>query len=539
MSIFDNIKSLVNKIGKKDGTGVGPAQAAAGSATGPVAGASQDASNNPAVTPAQNAGLTPGAASAQGSAAIPENSGVSEAGAGQSSLQMPQAPQAPQMPQSSQMPQAPQMQPGQTPPTQSSQTPQPQTSATPPQSAGGQGTSFVSKVGGMFSSFSNKESSQPAAPQVSVAHEQQMGAVASAGQDKTIVTRRPDDKVIAIDGMGGDAGPEAVMKGIGRFMLPGFHFIVFGDQNQLSQFRGFIPGHVSYEIRHTDVAIASDMDVMTALHQGKSSSMGLALESVKIGEAQAAISSGNTGAYMALAKIILKTIEGIDRPAIASVIPGENGKSVCLDLGANAESTVKNLVDFAILGEAVAASIFHKNDVSVSLMNIGSEDIKGSRLVKKTAEILKTVLDNYVGYVEGDALCKGEVDVIVMDGFTGNIALKAIEGAAKYLAHELKTALGAGGALLKMATTLGAHGLHNLKDKMDPRLYNGAILAGLNGVVVKSHGASDEVAFENAIKFTANTLNKNIFTRISEHINKTKAAGALSSINSVDEKGQR
>lgn len=531
MSIFDNIKSLVNKVGKKDGNGVEPAQTAAGSAVGPVASASQDASNNPAVTPAQNAGVMPGAASAQGSATIPGNSGVSGASAGQ-------APQMPQVPQSAQMQQ---VQPEQTTPMQSAQAPQAQTSATPPsaQNAGVQGTSFVGKVTGMFSSLSKKDDPQPVAPQVTVAQERQMGAVASAGQNKTVATRRPDDKVIAIDGMGGDAGPEAVMKGIGRFMLPGFHFIVFGDQNQLSQYRGFIPDHVSYEIRHTDIAITSDMDVMTALHQGKSSSMGLALESVKIGEAQAAISSGNTGAYMALAKIILKTIEGIDRPAIASVLPGENGKSVCLDLGANAESTVKNLVDFAILGEAVAASIFHKNDVSVSLMNIGSEDIKGSRLVKKTAEILKAVLDNYAGYVEGDALCKGEVDVIVMDGFTGNIALKAVEGAAKYLAHELKAALGAGGTLLKMATALGAHGLHNLKNKMDPRLYNGAILAGLNGVVVKSHGASDEVAFESAIKFTVNTLNKNIFTRISEHINKAKAAGALNSVNLADEKGQR
>lgn len=352
----------------------------------------------------------------------------------------------------------------------------------------------------------------------------------------TVLKKNSGDKVIAIDGMGGDAGPEAIMKGVGRFNIPGFHFIIFGDKAKLSEYKKFIPEKVSYEIRHTDVVITSDMEVISALRIGKESSIGLALESVKIGESQAVISSGNTGAYMALSKIILKTIDGIERPAIASIIPGEKGRTVCLDLGANTECSVKNLVDFAILGEAVAASVLYKNDVTVALMNIGSEDIKGSKLIKKTSEILKSIFDNYKGYVEGDALCKGEVDVIVMDGFTGNVALKAIEGTAKYLATEIKAALGESGMLLKIAAALGASSFKKLKNKMDPRLYNGAILAGLNGVVVKSHGASDEIAFENAIKFTADILNKNIFARISEHINKTKLEGAL---NSFEEKGQK
>ncbi|GHU17046.1 phosphate acyltransferase [Alphaproteobacteria bacterium] len=327
--------------------------------------------------------------------------------------------------------------------------------------------------------------------------------------------------VIAIDGMGGDSAPESVLKGLAEFGSSSYRFIIFGDEKKLKQCLPLLPSDISYEVRHTDVAVTSDMEVISALRTGKQSSMGLAIQSVASGESQAVISSGNTGLYMALAKILLKTIDGIDRPAIASVLPGKNGRMVCLDLGANAECTVKNMVDFAIMGDALARSVFNKEDIKVAVLNIGSEDVKGSRLVKKTSVILKKFLGSYVGFVEGDDLSKGNVDVIVTDGFTGNVALKTIEGTAKYIISELKSSLESS-LLAKVGACLALSSLKMLKDKMDPRLYNGAILVGLNGVVVKSHGNSDYVGFANAIRFTTNILNNNIFDGIRGHLEQSQ-----------------
>lgn len=342
-------------------------------------------------------------------------------------------------------------------------------------------------------------------------------------------------KIIAVDGMGGDNAPEAVIKGISKFSSSNYHFIIFGEEKKLNSYKHLLPSDLSYEFRYSDIVITSDMEVMTALRAGRNSSMGLAIKAVQSGEAIAVVSSGNTGLYMALAKIILKTVDGIDRPAIASLIPGKNGKTVCLDLGANAECNVKNMVDFAIMGEALARSVFNKSDVKVALLNIGSEDVKGSRLVKKTSEILKKLFDNYVGFVEGDDFCKGNVDVIVMDGFTGNVALKTMEGAAKYIVSEMKDAF-LGSFLAKIGALFASCALLKLRKKMDPRLYNGAILLGLNGVVVKSHGNSDEVSFANAIKFTIDILNKDIFNIIREQIDKSKLDDALESLSKeVDE----
>lgn len=347
-----------------------------------------------------------------------------------------------------------------------------------------------------------------------------------------MATSSSQTKVIAIDAMGGDRAPESVVGGLSYFpasSYPDYHFIVFGDRNHVSPYLKNIPSDVSYEFRHTDFAITSEMEVMDALRVGKKSSMGLAIQSVQSGESLAVISSGNTGLYMALAKILLRTIEGISRPAIASVLPGSNGNTVCLDLGANAESDVKNLVDFAIMGEALAQSVFNRDDVTISLLNIGSEEVKGSKLVKKTSEILKDLFSNYVGFVEGTDLCKGNVDVIVTDGFTGNVALKTAEGTAKFISSELKQCIKSS-FLSKIGALIASPALMKLKKRVDPRLYNGAILVGLNGVVVKSHGNSDEVAFRSAIKFTMNILNKNIFDRIRQLIDKSKLHDAAKSL---------
>ncbi|MDR3156291.1 MAG: phosphate acyltransferase PlsX [Holosporaceae bacterium] len=326
--------------------------------------------------------------------------------------------------------------------------------------------------------------------------------------------------VIAVDAMGGDCGPESVVCGLSGFASPSLHFIVFGDAEKIHRYASGLPSGLSYEIRHTDIAVTGNMDVMSSIREGKRSSMGLAIQSVMEKEAMAVVSSGNTGLYMALAKIILKTIEGIDRPAIASVIPGKAGRAIFLDLGANAECDLKNLVDFAIMGEVLARSVFNKNSAGVALLNIGAEDTKGSRLIKKTAEILKETIDNYVGFVEGNDLCSGNVDVVVTDGFTGNVALKTMEGTAKYLVGEVKEAirndlLSTIGSLLMKST------ITSLKNKMDPRLYNGAILVGLNGVVVKSHGNSDAIGFANAVSFTINILKNNIFDKIKKLLDRS------------------
>ena len=327
--------------------------------------------------------------------------------------------------------------------------------------------------------------------------------------------------VIAIDGMGGDIGPSAVFKGLALVDAPHCHFIIFGDRDKLEPYISLLPEGFSYEIRHTDVVVTSDMEVISALRTGKQSSMGLAIQAVKDKEAIAVVSSGNTGLYMSLAKIILNTIEGIDRPAIATVIPGREGPTVCLDLGANSECIVKNLVDFAILGEALARSAFNKKDVKLAILNIGTESVKGSRLVKKTSEILKKIFNNYVGFVEGNDICSGKVDVIVTDGFTGNVALKTIEGTAKFIAEEVKHEFSKG-ILSKLGMLFSVPALRKIKKRLDPRLYNGAILVGLNGIVVKSHGNSDEVGFAHAVKVTLDIVKNNMFNRVQESVEKIK-----------------
>lgn len=325
-------------------------------------------------------------------------------------------------------------------------------------------------------------------------------------------------KIIAVDAMGGDSAPESVFMGLARLKTTVEHFVIFGDQEVLDRYIKVLPSGLSYEIRHTSDVVTGDMEVMTALRAGKKSSMGLAIQAVKNGEAQAVVSSGNTGMYMALSKIILGTVPGIDRPAIASMLPGKNGRSVCVDLGANAECNAKNLIDFAILGDAVARTILNKTSLKIALLNIGSENAKGSRLVKHAAESLKTIFrDEYVGFVEGNDLLQGNVDVIVTDGFTGNVALKTIEGTAKFIVGELKNVLSKSW-LAKLGILFCLPALNELKRKFDPRLYNGAIIAGLNGIVVKSHGNSDAVGFANAVQFTSNLLDSDMFERMNARI---------------------
>lgn len=309
---------------------------------------------------------------------------------------------------------------------------------------------------------------------------------------------------LAIDAMGGDDAPGMVIEGLSIFMkkLPGVHFLIFGDERQLEPFLNAHPNvKKNSTIRHTDEVVTNDDKPAVALRNRRKSSMRLAINAVKDGEAQGIVSAGNTGALMAMAKFALRTLPGIDRPAIATYLPHKKGGSVMLDLGANVECDADNLVQFAVMGEVYARNVVGVDKPKVGILNIGEEDLKGNDSVKQAASVLRdTPLDlDFYGFVEGDDIGKGTVDVIVTDGFTGNIALKTAEGTADLLVHFLKDAfksslLGKIGALIAMPA------LKSFKKKMDPRLYNGAMFLGLNGICVKSHGGTDAFGFSNAVK---------------------------------------
>jgi phosphate acyltransferase len=308
---------------------------------------------------------------------------------------------------------------------------------------------------------------------------------------------------LAIDAMGGDKAPNMVIDGLSicRTKLPGVHFLIVGDERQLEPLLDGDPALKAIStILHTDEFVTNDDKPAFALRNRRNSSMRLAINAVKSGDANGIISAGNTGALMAMAKFALRTLPGIDRPAIATYLPHKTGGSVMLDLGANVECDADNLVQFAVMGEVYARKVLGIHKPKVGILNIGEEDLKGNDSVKQAAAILrKTTLDiNFYGFVEGDDIGKGTVDVIVTDGFTGNIALKTIEGTAQLLTHFLRDALKSS-FLGKLGATIAKPALMGFKEKMDPRKYNGAMFLGLNGICVKSHGGTDALGFANAV----------------------------------------
>lgn len=328
-------------------------------------------------------------------------------------------------------------------------------------------------------------------------------------------------RCIAIDAMGGDNAPEEIIKGLAGFEQSGYSFLVFGVKKQLSELVSrYLSKNFPCEVIDSPDIVTSDMQVIKALHLAKTSSMGMAIYAVNNGDADAVVSAGNTGAYMASAKVILKTLSGIDRPAISTAIPGDNGKSVVLDLGANAECSLRNMVEFAVMGEALAKAILKKDIPSVSLLNIGSENIKGHPLVKAAAEIINQQCKNYVGFVEGNDILQGNMDVIVTDGFSGNIALKSIEGTAKLLLSNLKSTFNSS-FITKISAVLMMKSLKEMGKKYDPRIHNGAILIGLNGIVVKSHGNSDAIGTASALKFAMDVVENNMLEQIISQIDET------------------
>jgi len=308
---------------------------------------------------------------------------------------------------------------------------------------------------------------------------------------------------IAIDAMGGDHAPGIVIDGCALSLErnPNTKFLLFGDEAEM---RPFLARHKALaeasEVHHTPDAVPMDAKPAQAVRQGRKSSMAMAITAVKVKRAQAIISAGSTGALMAMSKIQLRTFPGVGRPAIAAIWPTITGETLVLDVGANVDSDIKQLVDFAILGEAFAHVVLQRDRPRVGLLNIGAEDVKGNEVVKAVDALLRAadLPMDYVGYIEGDDISAGDIDVVVTDGFTGNIALKTAEGTAKLAGHYVRTAL-TSSPLAKLGALLASGGLNALRDRMDPRKANGGVFLGLNGLVVKSHGGTDALGFAAAL----------------------------------------
>ncbi len=310
-------------------------------------------------------------------------------------------------------------------------------------------------------------------------------------------------RTISLDAMGGDRGPEVVVPGANLALQrhPDVRFLLFGDRARIEPLLAQHPALAERSrIVHTDTAIGMEDKPSQAVRRGRGSSMWLALEAVQKGEADCAVSAGNTGALMALARLILKTMPGIERPVIAGQWPTVKNNCIVLDLGANIGATARQLADIALMGAAMARALFRIERPRVGLLNIGVEEIKGVEEVRQAHAWLKeTDLPiDYRGFVEGDQIGQGVVDVVVAEGYVGNIALKTAEGTAKQVATWVKEAM-TGSLAAKLGAFLARQGLRALRDRMDPRRFNGGPFLGLNGIVIKSHGGMDAFGFASAI----------------------------------------
>ena len=302
--------------------------------------------------------------------------------------------------------------------------------------------------------------------------------------------------------MGGDHGPQTTIQGVvlAAKKHPNVNFVLFGNKYKSSEELKKNPDLTNYEFIHTPESISSTDEPVNALRKLKKSSMRLGINSVQLAKANGFVSAGNTGALMAISKFVLKTIKGIDRPAIAALLPTMKGQAVVLDLGANVECSNENLVQFALMGDLFSKSVLGIQNPRLGLLNVGSEQIKGHTTVKKTFDDLQKMNSkiNFHGFVEGNDINKGIVDVVVTDGFSGNIALKTAEGVAELIFTFLKNAY-ASSIISKIGYLLSKPAINRFKTRIDPRKYNGAVLLGLNGIVVKSHGGTDAFGFSNAI----------------------------------------
>jgi len=334
---------------------------------------------------------------------------------------------------------------------------------------------------------------------------------------------------LAVDAMGGDHAPEMILDGIAiaAERHPSARFLLVGDEARLAPLvarRKRV--QVSCTIRHAPETIASEMKPTAALRV-RGSSMRVAIDAVASGEASGVVSAGNTGALLALAKIVIKTLPGIDRPAMAAIGPSARGDVVMLDLGANVQCDARNLVEFAIMGDVFARTVLGLPAPTIGLLNVGSEELKGDERVRQAADILRTshIAPQFHGFVEGHDIAAGTTDVIVTDGFTGNVALKTGEGALKLVGELLKqifrSSFGA-----KLAYLLVRPGLDRMKLWLDPRRYNGAVMLGLNGVVVKSHGGTDAEGFAHAMDVAMDMVVHRFNDRIRDGLTRIEALKA-------------
>jgi len=320
-------------------------------------------------------------------------------------------------------------------------------------------------------------------------------------------------QTIALDAMGGDHGPVVIIPAALNALKKhsDLKLILVGDQAQLMAALQQQGGDVGERlmIQHASEQVAMDESPSLALRGKKDSSMRVAINLVKEGVAAACVSAGNTGALMATARFVLKTLPGVDRPAIISVLPTMKGHTHMLDLGANVDSTAEHLFQFALMGSVLTSAVDNIERPTVGLLNIGTEEMKGNERVKEAAQLLQASNINYVGFVEGDDIFKGTVDVVVCDGFVGNVALKTCEGVAKMISHKMKEEF-MRSSLTKLAAICAKPVLNALRAKIDPRNYNGASFVGLNGIVVKSHGGADELSFETAIREAITEVKKDV-----------------------------
>ena len=330
--------------------------------------------------------------------------------------------------------------------------------------------------------------------------------------------------IIAVDAMGGDNSPKKIIDGIELYSKENksIYYKLFGDKNLIQ--RSLINKKIdvnNYEIIHTDESIKGEDSALAAAKRGKNTSMWLSIESVKNKKSDIVLSAGNTAALFVLAKLNLEMIDSIDKPALSGLWPNKLGMNIVLDLGANIECNEKNLKDFSIMGAALHKSLYPNEVTKVALLNIGSEELKGNSTIKNTYQELSknnNSLFEFKGYVEGNNIMSGDVNVIISDGFTGNIALKTAEGTANFITSELKKAL-KGNLVGKISSFLNIKNINKFKKKLDPRLYNGAILLGLNSPVVKSHGGTDYIGFANAISVCEKIVKGKLIDKIKENIN--------------------
>jgi glycerol-3-phosphate acyltransferase PlsX len=326
---------------------------------------------------------------------------------------------------------------------------------------------------------------------------------------------------VAVDAMGGDHGPSTTVPACVDFLAaaPEARVVLVGAAEQLEALLAMTLPSLRERITIRAASEVVDMDEppAEALRRKKDSSMRVAINLVKEGAADACVSAGNTGALMAIARFVLKTLPGIDRPAIASPLPTKTGATLVLDLGANVNCTPDHLVQFAAMGSALASAVSGIERPSIGLLNIGEEDIKGSDLVKQAAELLKGSTLNYYGNVEGDDIYMGTTDVVVCDGFVGNVMLKTSEGLAHMLYEFLKTEF-TRNLLTRMAAAVVYPVLKSFKRRIDPRRFNGATLVGLKGVVIKSHGSADAFAFTNALQRAAAEVEHGVLEKIAQRI---------------------